>query len=1070
MSKMLRSIVILVLALSFALPVSADSPTPVGQEAGASGTSNVLPAGVEGQSSVDLSELILPDGPVSVEISPQLAQASGEVQVWVQLVDAPLAVANGLNAKQVGGRLNPRQQRSYLSQLAQKQDLLMRQIQILGGRELGRVNKSHNAIAVAIDASQLGAVAALPNVRAIRPVINYELTLDDVRTYIGAAAVEAAGFDGTGVTVAVLDSGIDYTHFNLGGSGNVADYLAAYGTTLADAANKSRDGLFPTAKVIEGYDFVGEAWPSGPLAPDGDPIDCGPGVIPAPCAGGHGTHTSDITAGRSTDGTHKGIAPGAKIVAVKVCSSISTSCSGIALLQGVDFALDPNQDGDISDAVDVINMSLGSSYGQKEDDLSQASQNAVGMGVVVVTSAGNAADRPYIVGSPSTAPGVMSVAATFHPDAKLYLITTAATSPKGAIWQSWSAAPVLTTGQLVYDTANASTRRGCTDAAGGNPYAPGSHAGQILLMDRGVCAVSMKVSNAAAAGAIAAVVANNVSQPTCDLPPTFSFGGGTPTIPGYTITLADGNSLKASALGTNATIDPATAAPLVGNMAAFSSRGPSYSYNAIKPDIGGVGTDIQSAQVGTGTGETPFAGTSASAPVLAGSAALMVDAHPGRTPAEIKSVLMNTAEANIGLNTFVCPGVGAPITRIGGGEVRVNRAVDSTTAAWDASDLTGSLSFGYQALTGSKAFQKTVVVRNYGSTARTYTITPSFRYSDDAASGAVKVSAPASVAVPANGSANFKVKLTVDVTKLPIWTLNGGSRGGDGFRLQDVEFDGYLTIADATDDVHLAWQILPHRAAEVTPAATSVILAGGTVGLPLSNAGGAVDGRVDVFSLLGTSGRIPPPILPEPGDNFAVIDLKSVGARLVSIGGGAFGLQFAVNTFGVRAHPNYPAEFDIYIDANRDGNDDFVIFNLENGGFAATGQNVVAAGPLPSGPFSAFFFTDADLNSGNAILTVPLTAIGLTPGTQFDFSVFGCDNYFTGFCTDAITGMTYTAGTPRYVGSGVPSTGVPAGGSSTLTISAVPGGEVASPSQTGLLLMYRDARTQREADAVSVTP
>jgi hypothetical protein len=658
----------------------------------------------------------------------------------------------------------------------------------------------------------------------------------------------------------------------------------------------------------------------------------------------------------------------------------------------------------------------------------------------------------------------MSVAATFHPNAKLYLITTASTTPKGAIWQSWSGAPVLTSGPLAYDTTNAFTRIGCTNAAGGNPFAPGSHTGQILLMDRGTCAVSLKVTNAAAAGAIAAVVANNVSQPTCDLPPTFSFGGGAQTIPGYTITLVDGNSLKASALGSTATIDPATAAPLVENMAAFSSRGPSHSFNAIKPDIGGVGTDIISAQVGTGTGETPFAGTSASAPVLAGSSVLMVQKYPGRTPQEIKSMLMNTAEANIGLNPFVCPGVGAPITRIGGGEVRVNDALNSNTAAWDADAGTGSLSFGYHTLTGSKAFTKQVVVHNYSNSSRTYTITPSFRYADDAASGAVVLTVPKKITVPANSSKNFKVQVKVNVTKLPIWTLNGGSLGGDGFRLQGVEFDGYISIADATDNVHVAWQILPHRSATVTPASTDVMLSGGTANLALSNSGGAVDGRVDVFSLLGTSGRIPPPQLPGPGDNFAVIDLKSVGARLA---GSA--IQFSINTFGVRAHPNYPAEFDIYIDANRDGTDDFVIFNLELGGFAATGQNVVAAGPLPAGPFTAFFFTDADLNSGNVIMTAPLAAVGLTAGTQFDFSVFGCDNYFTGFCTDAIEGMTYTAGTPRYVGSGIPTTGVPAGGSSTLTITAVLGGDVASPSQTGLLLMYRDARTQREADAINVT-
>src|SRR6185295_19132800 len=116
-----------------------------------------------------------------------------------------------------------------------------------------------------------------------------------------------------------------------------------------------------------------------------------------------------------------------------------------------------------------------------------------------------------------------------------------------------------------------------------------------------------------------------------------------------------------SALGTTATINPSSAIPLAGNMASFSSRGPNYSENAIKPDIGGVGVDILSAEVGTGTGETRFAGTSASAPVLAGTAALLIDKYPTRTPLEINSGLMNTAEPNIGLNPTACPGVGAPI-------------------------------------------------------------------------------------------------------------------------------------------------------------------------------------------------------------------------------------------------------------------------------------------------------------------------------------------------------------------------------------------------------------------------
>ncbi len=194
--------------------------------------------------------------------------------------------------------------------------------------------------------------------------------------------------------------------------------------------------------------------------------------------------------------------------------------------------------------------------------------------------------------------------------------------------------------------------------------------------------------------------------------------------------------------------------------------------------------------------------------------------------------------------------------------------------------------------------------------------------------------------------------------------------------------------------------------------------------------------------MVGTSGRIPVSTLPNPGDNFAIIDLKAVGIRLVTAGGQP-ALQIGISTFGIRSHPNYPAEFDILIDADRNGTADHVAFNRENGAFASTGQNVVAAGALPAGPFAIRFFSDADLDSGNIILTARLSDIGLTPSTQFTFSVFAVDNYFTGR--------------------------VPAGGSSTLTINSVSGGATASPSQTGLLLLYRDGLSDHERDLIIVT-
>ena len=141
----------------------------------------------------DVSNLIVPGGPVAAVVDSRLARATGEVQIVVRLADVPLVVANGNNAKKVGGKLSSAQQRDYLRQLGQKHDALITQIRALGGRELGRVRKAANAVMVVIQASQIHAVAALPNVLTIRPVVNYELDLSVTVPYIGAAAVQAGG-------------------------------------------------------------------------------------------------------------------------------------------------------------------------------------------------------------------------------------------------------------------------------------------------------------------------------------------------------------------------------------------------------------------------------------------------------------------------------------------------------------------------------------------------------------------------------------------------------------------------------------------------------------------------------------------------------------------------------------------------------------------------------------------------------------------------------------------------------------------------------------------------------------
>jgi hypothetical protein len=242
--------------------------------------------------------------------------------------------------------------------------------------------------------------------------------------------------------------------------------------------------------------------------------------------------------------------------------------------------------------------------------------------------------------------------------------------------------------------------------------------------------------------------------------------------------------------------------------------------------------------------------------------------------------------------------------------------------------------------------------------------------------------------------------------------------------------------------------------------------------LSLANVSAVRDGGLDAFALTGTSPRIPQADLPGPGDNFAVVDLQAVGVRTAAASDGSPLLQFAISTWGIRAHPAYPAEFDVFIDTNLDGVADYVVFTAENGALAgsffSTGQTLVYVNRIGTPTATAFFFAITDLESGNMILTVPQAALGLTSAnTQIAFEVAAFDNYFTGNLTDSIGGMVFTPGTPRFTIDAV-SGSLPALSVFNATVTAVPGGDVASPSQSGILFLYGDAKSRLEADAVKV--
>lgn len=644
----------------------------------------------------------------------------------------------------------------------------------------------------------------------------------------------------------------------------------------------------------------------------------------------------------------------------------------------------------------------------------------------------------------------------------------AGTYPNTALLE-W--APITATsfinGNVVY------VGRGCnTDPYLANP------AGKVALIDRGVCNISEKVQRAALAGATGVLIGLVADGDAV----SFIKGPETTFVPSLVITKATADLIKARlALNevVNVTASLAVTTPLAGSVVSTSSRGPSISQVAIKPDISAPGGSV-SAVAGTGTGESPFGGTSGATPVVAGAAALLVQAYPSRTPLEIKALLMNSAETNIFTNPATRPDVLAPVTRIGAGEVRVNNARLLTTAAWDATVGVPSLSFGFYAAARTRTFTKTVLVRNYGRAARTYSISSADR--TNAASSAVTVSVPGSITVPANGSATFTVSLTVNAPSLPPWPFGiGQGETGSGLLLESVEFDGFITLTDGTDRVRLPWHVLPRRSAAVRPARSVISLNGAaSTTLGLNNPSPAQAGPVSVFSLVGTSPRLEggADAFPLPGEYFATVDLRQAGVRAVPLGGGFTAMQFAINTYGERAYPVYPAGYEVDIDVDRDGTTDFFVYNTESGDFGSSGQLITWVQNARTGARVSRFYAQADFNSANTVMTVLAADLGLNPDQPFDFYVLAYDNYFTGLVTDTIpainpdftiTPITHTLNAPVYT-TGAPNLVVPAGGSTTLTITRNAAEAALSPNVSGLLLQYRYAEPRAESDRILITP
>ncbi len=343
---------------------------------------------------------------------------------------------------------------------------------------------------------------------------------------------------------------------------------------------------------------------------------------------------------------------------------------------------------------------------------------------------------------------------------------------------------------------------------------------------------------------------------------------------------------------------------------------------------------------------------------------------------------------------------------------------------------TGALGFGFvDVADGVISLTKTVQIRNLDNKKHTYTVTSTFRFADDAANGAVTVSAPATVVVkPGQGKYTyFDVTLTIDGALLRGNYMNSGSNGANPSVLTLNEYDGYLVLDDGQHPIHLAWHVLPRKDARVVPDTTSIVPGSypqpQVIGLDNTGVGAAQN---DAYALLAVSPDLPEGAL---GGQSPTPDIRAVGINTFPVPAGdcsanpSFLWAFAINTWERQQHL-MPVHHYVYLDTNQDGTDDYVVFNSDASGFGTLtdGRHLTFAQNLATGDASAFFYTEHSMNTGNTVLYICAEQVGLTGtdklATNVNMTVYTQDWYYGG-PGDLVEGLTVTPfGEQHY---GVPS-------------------------------------------------
>lgn len=559
-----------------------------------------------------------------------------------------------------------------------------------------------NAFTVEVPYSEVSQIRSLDGVKDVfingsfsipETTSGYEIYTDSSSNMIGMDEPGMEDLTGAGTVIAILDTGIEYSHEAFATAPSELRYtqeeMKALVTEKGDLLqaklsdgwdmttweqlfkNISADELMISDKIIYSFDYANVDYDA------------------TADAGEHGIHVAGIAAGHTvaSDGTttFSGVAPDAQLAVMKVFNTWSGSCTTTTLLSALEDCV-------LLD-VDVINMSLGTASGFTTDIsgiLSDVMQKIEDAGIILAVAAGNdtntAANNPLndaglpqvenpdngLVSSPSTYHAALSVASVNNTKALTsYLMVN---GEKISYTDTQSAVlPITGIGSL--EVAAVPGVGEASDYEGLNVT------GKAVLVQRGSISFADKLSNAAANGASAILVYDNVDSNTMF---GMDLNGSVPQIPSASILKADGEAIlemlengETVILTASEEFSDFIAYPDAGMMSSFSSWG-ATSALTIKPEITAPGGNVYSS-VANNQYES-MSGTSMASPEIAGAAAVLVQYLKQQDPTLSKTeratlihgLMMSTADPVEAEN-----GLPASVRQQGAGLVNVKSAVST---------------------------------------------------------------------------------------------------------------------------------------------------------------------------------------------------------------------------------------------------------------------------------------------------------------------------------------------------------------------------------------------------------